>query len=282
MTSHEPSMSHQELQELLGAYALDAVEPELASAIEVHLRHCARCAQEVSEHLEVAGLLANSGGAAPADIWESIDDQLGETRPPAWEQLARRLDVPGEPRTAASVDGSANDDWSSPVRGAPLRRRRAIRGALAVLAAAVVVVAVVLGVQVGNLHHQLDQSRSSSLAQAEQAALASPGTRQIRLTPPTGSGKVATTAVTVVLADSGAGFVVTHDLPALPREKTYQLWAVTGEQKISLGLLGSHPEIASFSVASNLPVDAFAITAEHAGGAVQTANSPIVEGAVTR
>ena len=43
MTSHQPPMSHQEVQELLGAYALDAVDPELAAIIEDHLRHCARC-----------------------------------------------------------------------------------------------------------------------------------------------------------------------------------------------------------------------------------------------
>ncbi len=281
MTSHEPPMSHQEVQELLGAYALDAVDPELAAIIEDHLRHCARCAQEVAEHHEVAGLLANSGGAAPTGLWQSIADRLGET-PPSWEQLARGLDVPVDRATSVPVEGSAAVGPPSIESGPSQRRRRTVRSTLALAAAAIVVVAVVLGVQVGDLHHQLDQARSTSLTQAEQAALAAPTTRQIRLTPPSATGEPATTAVTVVLTRSGAGFVVTHELPALPSGKTYQLWAVTGEQKISLGLLGSNPGIAPFSVAGNRPVDAFAITAEHAGGVVQTANTPVVEGVVAR
>ena len=281
MTSHEPPMSHPEVQELLGAYALDAVDPELAAIIEDHLRHCARCAQEVAEHHEVAGLLANSGGAAPPVLWQSIADRLGET-PPSWEQLARGLDVPVDRATSVPVEGSAPPGSPPHESGGSRRRRRTVRSALALAAAAIVVVAVVLGVQVGDLHHQLDQARSTSLTQAEQAALAAPTTRQIRLTPPSPTGEPATTEVTVVLTRSGAGFVVSHELPALPRGRTYQLWAVTGEQKISLGLLGSNPGIAPFSVAGNRPVDAFAITAERAGGVVQTANTPVVEGVVAR
>jgi anti-sigma factor RsiW len=281
MTSHDPPMSHQEVQELLGAYALDAVDPEVAAIVEDHLRSCARCAQEVAEHHEVAGLLANSGGAAPSGLWQSIADRLGETRPPSWEQLARGLDVPADPTPSVPVDGSAAVEGSpSPEPGASRRRRRMVRSALVVAAAAIVAVAVVLGVQVGDLHHQLDQARSTSLTQAEQAALAAPTTRQIRLTPPSATGEPATTEVTVVLTRSGAGFVVTHQLPALSSGRTYQLWAVTGEQKISLGLLGSDPGIAPFSVAGNRSVDAFAITAEHAGGVVRTSNTPVVEGVV--
>lgn len=281
MTSHEPPMSHEELQELLGAYALDAVDPEVAATIEDHLRHCARCAQEVAEHYEVAGLLANSGGAAPSGLWESIADRLGETGPPSWDRVARGLDVPADRATPLPVEGSGAAEGSPSLQSNDSRRhRRLVRSALAVAAAAIVVVAVVLGVQVGDLHHQLDHARSTSLTQAEQAALAAPSTRQIRLTPPSATGEPTTSEVTVVLTVSGAGFVVTHQLPALSSGKTYQLWAVTRDQKISLGLLGSDPGIAPFSVAGNQPVDAFAITAEHAGGVVQTANTPVVEGAV--
>jgi hypothetical protein len=283
MTVQEPPMNHRDLQELLGAYALDAVDPELAGTIEDHLRHCARCAQEVAEHYEVAGLLANSGGAAPTGLWQSIADRLGETRPPSWEQVARGLEVPLDRATSVPVEGFAAVE-GSPSSGSDgsRRHRRIVRSALAVAAATIVVVAVVLGVQVGDLHHQLDHARSPSLIQAEQTALAAPSTRQIRLTPPPATEESAKTEVTVVLTQSGSGFVVTHQLPALPGGRTYQLWAVTGEQKISLGLLGSDPRLAPFSVAGNRPVDAFAITAEHAGGVVQTANTPVVEGVVAR
>ena len=53
---------HREIQELLGVYALDAVDPEMAAMVERHLAGCVKCSIEVAQHHEVAGLLANSGG----------------------------------------------------------------------------------------------------------------------------------------------------------------------------------------------------------------------------
>jgi hypothetical protein len=87
--------------------------------------------------------------------------------------------------------------------------------------------------------------------------------------------------VTVVLTASGTGFVEAGGLSSLPRSETYQLWGVIGHRTISLGLLGSAPKVVPFSVAGSMPVDAFAITAEHAGGVVQTTRQPVVVGEVT-
>ena len=71
-------------------------------------------------------------------------------------------------------------------------------------------------------------------------------------------------------------------LSALPGER--DLSAVGGDrraQTISLGLMGPHPGVVPFSVAGNGPVVAFAITAEQAGGVVQTTHQPVVAGEVT-
>ena len=54
-----------------------------------------------------------------------------------------------------------------------------------------------------------------------------------------------------------------------------------GGQTISLGLLGSDPAVVPFSVAGDGSVQAFAITAEQAGGVVQSTNQPVVAGQVT-
>jgi alkanesulfonate monooxygenase SsuD/methylene tetrahydromethanopterin reductase-like flavin-dependent oxidoreductase (luciferase family) len=70
-------------------------------------------------------------------------------------------------------------------------------------------------------------------------------------------------------------------LSALPADKTYQLWGVINGQTISLGLLGRSPGVVPFSVAGGSSVDAFAITAEHAGGVVHSTNQPVVAGEVT-
>ena len=43
-------LSHTEIEELLGAYALDAVDRDTAAVIEQHLEGCVRCAAEVAQH----------------------------------------------------------------------------------------------------------------------------------------------------------------------------------------------------------------------------------------
>jgi hypothetical protein len=84
----------------------------------------------------------------------------------------------------------------------------------------------------------------------------------------------------VVLTKSGAGFVQAGHLAGLPTGQTYQLWGVIGTKTISLGLLGPHPSVAAFSVASGSSPSGFAITAERAGGVVQSTNQPVVAGQV--
>jgi hypothetical protein len=159
------------------------------------------------------------------------------------------------------------------------RRNRVVARIATVVAGAAALVALVLGLQV----HHLDQKVSAlqaqpSLSSAEQSALADPSTKKIELTGSTGStaGKV-----TVVLTKSGTGFVEATGLSPLPRDQTYQLWGVVGDQTIPLGLMGSTPRVVPFMVDGNAAVSAFAITAEHAGGVVHSTNQPVVAGEVT-
>ena len=64
--------THEEIQELLGAYALDAVEDAERDAIELHLRECPRCRAEVADHREVASLIGHGGAPAPDGVWDRI------------------------------------------------------------------------------------------------------------------------------------------------------------------------------------------------------------------
>ena len=72
-------LDHTGIEELLGAYALDAVDRDTAAVIERHLDGCVRCAAEVAQHHEVAGLLANSSGAPSAQVWDGIAARLDGT-----------------------------------------------------------------------------------------------------------------------------------------------------------------------------------------------------------
>jgi hypothetical protein len=284
VSGQPPQPDHLEIQELLGAYALDAVDPETAALIEGHLEECVRCSIEVAQHHEVAGLLANSGGTSPADLWDGIARQLDGSAPPSWEGLAGRLETGGE--RPERVVGSPT---VVPIAraGSPARRAGRVGVVAATVAAvAAAVVAIGLGVQVHHLDNQVNAlSGRPSLTAAERVALASPTTKRVVLKAGTGGttvpgGTTAPGRVTVVLTSSGTGFVEAGGLAGLPRHRTYQLWGVIGGKPISLGLLGSDPGVVPFSVAGGA-VTVFAITDESAGGVVTSTNQPVVEGSVS-
>jgi anti-sigma factor RsiW len=281
------------IQESLGVYALDSVDPEMRSAVERHLGDCVKCSIEVAHHHEVAGLLANSGGPAPAGLWEGIASQLAGSTQPSWERLFERIDEGvQDPRIRVTGDLAPSDSFDArDLVGAepvvvPMKSERRSKwkvGRRVTGIAAAAVAAILLGAQVDHLNHQISALQNpSALTQAEQAALEAPSTKQILLTVPAGErSPVPEGRVTVVLTKSGTGFVEGQGLSSLPRTETYQLWGVVGSQTVSLGLLGSAPTVVPFSVDGDVPVEAFAITAENAGGVVQSSNQPVVAGEVT-
>jgi len=284
VSEHLSPAEHLEIQELLGVYALDAVDPETAAMVQRHLDGCVKCSVEVAQHHEVAGLLANSGGESPARLWDGIAAQIDGSVPPSWERLAARLE-PGDGRAdrmftaeavgTAAADATAGDATVVPITAAR-RSRWVVRGA-ALVAAAAVIVALVLGAQVNHLNHQVSAIQAHPLlSAAQQSELTQPSTKRVQLTSTTDPGKV-----TVVLTAAGTGFVEADRLQALPSDRTYQLWGEIGGRTISLGLLGPDPAVVPFSVAGDGSVQAFAITAEHAGGVVQSSNQPVVSGPVT-
>jgi len=251
-------LTHEEIQELLGAYALDAVEPDEAEAIDHHLEGCPRCRAEVEGHREVASMLGNSGGDAPDGLWDRIASQLEETPPPM------RLDLPEGPATVTPL--------------APRRRERTNRVITAALGAAAALAIAVLGAQVVDQQQQLDDMESAvgeaTLQAAANRAFDDPDALKVQLQSPDGE----VTARAVVLPD-GSGFLVAHELPQLDADRTYQLWGDTGTGSlVSLGLLGDDPAVVAFEAGTDL--DALAVTDEEAGGVVRSQNPAVIAGSV--
>jgi anti-sigma factor RsiW len=127
-------MNHDDVAELLGAYALDAVDPDEAAAIQAHVDECPRCAAELAQLHEVAALLANAGSDASVELWDKI---------------AARLDPPGEPPSTATVLDAALAD-ALPRRLSQRHRRLRWSVSAAVGAAAAAAIAL-LALQVGHL-----------------------------------------------------------------------------------------------------------------------------------
>ena len=77
-----------EIEELLGAYALDAVDDDERRQVEeLPAPPNPRARAEVDEHREVATLLAFSGARAPEGLWDRIAGALEERAPapgPSW------------------------------------------------------------------------------------------------------------------------------------------------------------------------------------------------------
>ncbi len=69
-------MTHPEIQESLGVYALDAVEGEERRIVEHHLATCPECRFEVVEHREVAARLASVTSAGPVGLWTALQRRL--------------------------------------------------------------------------------------------------------------------------------------------------------------------------------------------------------------
>ena len=61
-----------DIEELLGAYALDAVDDDERRLVEAYLATNPRARAEVDQHREVATLLAFGGADAPEGLWDRI------------------------------------------------------------------------------------------------------------------------------------------------------------------------------------------------------------------
>lgn len=256
-------LPHTEIQDLLGAYALDAVDVDEAIAIDVHLATCPRCRDEVQEHREVASLLAYAGTSAPEGLWERLAESLEEA-PPA---------------TAAPLLGRS-------ARVAARSRRRGIGIASAVAAASLFAgIGAVGGVQVQSALRNQDAqiskvagsltkeaSRGRLLREASAAALAE-GAHSVHLITP----DRAPLADAVVLSD-GTGYLIDAGAPVLPDGRTYQLWAVANGQKLSVGVLGKDVDVVTFWAPQ--ATDALALTVEQAPGVVASANQAVGYGLV--
>lgn len=257
-------MTHDQISELLGAYALDAVDPEERDLVEAHLLSCARCRAEVADHREVASLLAHSGSDAPEGLWDRIAGTLEEA-PPAL-QLPPIAEL--APRREAAVRTGATT-------AAGRSRWLPNRANLLVAAAAALVIAF-LGVQVRNQDQRIDELQTAlrdPMTPAFQEALDDPDSHLFELASQDGR-----TVVRGAVAADGTGYIRMVPLPELPDNRTYQLWGDTGGQLVSLGVVGDRPTIYCFKAGG---YSAFAITEEVAPGVVQSRNEPVVAGSVT-
>ncbi len=255
---------HEQFADDLALYAIGTLQGQERAAMEAHLKSCADCRAELERLRGDAALLAFS---------------VSGPRPPARSKARLMAAVASEPRRSEVRE-------LKPVRSSWRTWFSAFEWAGAV---AVVVMVLLLVRQNGELNRQLAEARSGSAAQQEQlqrakefvASLTSPDAVRYTLvaakTPPQPQGRA------IYVAKSGTLVFLASNMPALPPQKTYELWLIpTSGAPIPAGLFRPNPQGSAAVVKPQLPVGVeaktFAITVEPEAGSPSPTTQPIMVG----
>ena len=274
-------MTHDELRELSGGYALGILDEPDRRAFEAHLSTCASCAAEVRDFTSIASALA-------LDV-PQID-------PPAAlrERVLRAATIPAS-QPAAVEPITAR-------RAIPEARRPRRESLLALLSAAAMVIAFALGAYAVSLQRRITLLEGQVRAAADRAAQSQQQLVQLKAAADQsaqvrrilGAGdlrrldlagtKAAPAAAGRAFWSPAEGLVVAFaNLPATDAGRVYQLWVIPpGGSPIDAGLLDLQPDGRALALArsgTSQRVGTVAITLEPAGGsAVPTLSNMIAAG----
>lgn len=253
-------MTDDEVRSLLGAYALDAVDPDERELVEQLVASDPSAAAELAQLMEVAATLGEAvAGDPPAALRASVLAAVVGT-----PQLGP-LSSPRHVATTAGVPADA-DETRPEVPDLADRRRRAPVRWLAVAAAVVIGAAVPTALAIQQAH------RADQLEQQQQALadlLTDPSAVVVH-GDMTGGG-----VATAILTDEAALFSAAG-LPDPGADHVYQLWVVSGDQAASAGVLADDAGTARQLADDFSSGDALAVTVEPAGGSDQPTTTPLV------
>ena len=259
----------EELHTHTGAYALDALGTAERDRFTRHLHRCPPCENEVRGLQETAARLGMAVAAVPpAHLRARVLTAAASIRqlPPETEQLPAR----GSLRSHGSRRPLRSHGPRGP-RGYGRAREGWFPRPAALLAAAAVAVAIVLGVTQAVTQRELGHARAQT--QAVEAVLSAPDARL--LTRGTSDGGRAT----VVVSQSRHALVLTTSgLPVLPAAKVYEVWFMAPGRNRPAGLLSSPtggrtaPLLADGLAAG----DRIGVTVEPAGGTARPTTTPIL------
>ncbi|GGC04158.1 anti-sigma factor domain-containing protein [Cellulomonas carbonis] len=239
-------MTRDEARELLGAYALDAVDDDERRAVEELVAADPEAAAELAGLRATAAALGTATPSAPPD---RVRDAV----------LASLATTPQEGRV---VDLAQQRE----------RREQRVRRPLPLAWAAAAAVAVVLAAGVpGTLAWQQHERAVAAEERADLLAdvLADPGATLLRDAVAGGGEAVA------VLTDERA-LLVAQDLPGLDDDRVYQVWAMRDGVPVAAGLLDLRDGGAARVLDDYRPGDGVALSVEPAGGSQQPTTTPVV------
>jgi anti-sigma factor RsiW len=231
-------MTPDEFDELLAAYALDAIDDDDRPAVDERLASDPEARQRLAQ-LEEAVMLAAHELGPPDHVWDRLAADVfpGQPRVPHPRLLVNRANT-----------------------------RRPGRRILAGLAAAACIAALGTGIVLASTAGP----PNPSLTAAAQAAQGAPGARLADLRATDG-----TVAASAVVLPNGSGYL-TSQLSGLATGRTFQLWALTTNGAVSLGVLGPHPQVVAFTLVGG--ARRLVVTDEAAGGVTESHQVPTAVG----
>jgi anti-sigma-K factor RskA len=243
-------MVHEEYSEMIAARALGALDEGEVRALEAHLETCSDCLSAMDEFQDAAALLAFE--AKPME--------------PSSQVRTRLLDAI-KASDSVSTDHQKNISSGSvvqmPARPArvwtPAQTWGAIAAGLAIVALAVSLFVV----------WRQNQSLRQQIAE-QQSILTAPGARMAELS---GTQMAPSARGTIAFDPAGRAVLITKSLPPPPTGQAYQLWFISGGQKIP-GKVFTTNKDGEGALIDRIPSHAlnssvFAITLEPEGGATQ-------------
>jgi len=230
---------------LIGAWALNATNDDERTAFEKHLRECETCLIEAVELRETAARLSLLVEVAPPS---HLRDRVLAAA------ATTRQDRPDSPRPATE----------------PRPRRPWVRRAAVLLAAASALGAVLVGLQ-----HNLRLSDEVAAlhqvaAQYEQlnSLISAPDAKTVSRPAANGGSGIA-----LFSSSQDKVLFLATDLPALPVDRSYQLWVVDAAGPHSAGVLDAgKPVVMDFAAGA----EKLALTVEPHGGSAQPTTIPIM------
>ncbi|GAA1849435.1 anti-sigma factor domain-containing protein [Microlunatus capsulatus] len=207
-----------EIHGATGSYVLHALDADELEEFEAHLAVCPTCSREVVEFCETAAELSLLASAPPPPALKgSVMSAISGVRVlppdvPAEDQGPVVEAVDDEPVVAAAPVTRVDE--------LALRRQRRLTRVLSLAVAAALVVALGLGGWVVSLTQRETPVATSTL---ETELLNAPDVKGYTV-PLSGGGQ----ATFVASKTLGRALFSSGDLPALPADKTYQLWTLSG------------------------------------------------------
>ncbi|MGC5629177.1 anti-sigma factor domain-containing protein [Georgenia sp. Z1344] len=280
----EPADASDDVDALLHAWALDAVDDAERARVERAVEDDPELAAEARALRETAALLASAGSIEPpATLRDHVLDAAART-PQERDDTDTGSDTaadgtpvapaddPGEHRGAREPNTSARGGAAGDRAGdaprdelAEARRRRRLPRVLVAAAAAVALV--VTGAIAVQQYRRAEEARDEIAAIHD--LLASPGSELV-VAEVAGGGTAG-----AVVADGEAVFVAAG-LPELDDDRDYQLWVIDAAGAQSAGVLTSDDGRARTEVPAVDDGDTLGVTVEPAGGSDAPTTDPIV------